>query len=89
MGIFNHISKLSKSNVQSGNAIFDLVMTDYAKKDDLTNYHNKSEPPLTMSIDLNINENQITFLGDPVDENDAINKSFLNKRITYAIKIYN
>ena len=41
MGIFNHISKLSKSNVESRNTIFEIIFSDYARKEDLTNYYNK------------------------------------------------
>ena len=68
MGFFNHISKLSKSNVQSGNAIFDLVMTDYVKRYDLGNDYNKLDP-LTMSNDINMSENKINILGDQINDN--------------------
>ena len=32
MGIFNNISKLSKSNIESVNTTFELILSDYAKK---------------------------------------------------------
>ena len=32
MGIFNNISKLSKSNIKTGDTLIGLIWTDYAKK---------------------------------------------------------
>ena len=79
MGIFNHISKLSKSNIESVNTKFDIIWSDYTKKHDLLNYYEKSKP-------IDMGRNKITSLGDPTEDTDAINRSFLNKRISTASK---
>ena len=45
MGIFNHISKYKTNTyVQDGTKRFDIIFSDYARKDDLLNYYNKSMP---------------------------------------------
>ena len=44
MGIFNNISKLSKSNIKTADSLIGLILPDYAKKEDLLNYHEKLKP---------------------------------------------
>ena len=44
MGIFSHISKDKTTNVQDGTTRFHIIFSDYARKDDLLNYYNKSMP---------------------------------------------
>ena len=85
MGIFNHIWKLSKSNVQRGNAIFDIIFSDYARKDDLINYYNKSMP-ITTTNPIDMGGHRITSLADPTEDTDGINRNFLNKRISTSTK---
>ena len=79
MGIFNNIKKLSDKSIQRLDATFDVVLGDYAKKSELLNYYNKLTP-------IDMGGNKITSLGDPTEDTDAINRSFLNKRIYTANK---
>ena len=79
MGIFINISKLSKSNIKTGDTLIGIIWSDYAKKDDLLNYYEKSKP-------IDMGGNKITSLADPKEDTDAINRSFLNKRIYTANK---
>ena len=82
MGIFNHISK-DKTNVQDGTTRFDIIFSDYARKDGLLNYQNKSMP---ITNPINMGGNKITTLGDPTEDTNGINRSFLTKRIFRASK---
>jgi len=77
MGIFNNISKLSKSNIKTADSLIGLILPDYAKKEDLLNYHEKLKP-------IDMGGNKITSLGEPTEPNDAISRSFLQKRINAA-----
>ena len=85
MGIFNNISKLSKSNIKTGDTLIGIIWSDYAKKDDLLNYYNKSMPIVTTNP-IDMGENRITSLGDPTEDTDGVNKSFLNKKNLYSHK---
>ena len=87
MCIFNHISKdKTNSNVQDGTTRFYIIFSDYAKKEDLLNYYNKSMPIATTNP-IDMGGNRITSLADPTEDTDGINRSFLNKRISIATKI--
>ena len=86
MGIFNHVSKdKSKTNIQSGTTRFDIIFSDYARKDDLINYYSKSEH-VTFTNPVDMGGNKINYLGDPMEATDAINRRFLNKRTSIASK---
>ena len=77
MGIFNHVSKnKSTTNIQSGTASFDVIFSDYVRKDDLNNYYRKSEP-LVVTNSIDMGGYKITSLGEPTEAADAINRSFL------------
>ena len=81
MGIFNHISKdKNNTNVQDGTTRFDIIFSDYARKDDLLNYYNKSIP-IVATNPIEMGGNKITSLADPTEDTNRINRSFLNKRI--------
>ena len=82
MGIFNHISR-DKTNVQDGTTRFDIIFFDYARKDDLLNYYNKSMP---ITNHTNMGGNKIIALGDPTEDTDRLNKRFLNKKNSKASK---
>ena len=86
MGIFNHISKLSNKNIQRTDATFEVIFSDYAKKEDLLNYDNKSIPITTTNL-IDMGGNRITALADPTEDTDGINRSFFNKRISTVQKI--
>ena len=76
MGIFNHISKDKiNTNVQDGITRFDIIFSDYARKDDLKNYYNKSMP-ITITNPIDMGGNRITSLADPTEDTDGINRSF-------------
>ena len=77
MGIFNNISKLSKSNIKTADSLIGLILPDYARKEDLSNYHEKLKP-------IDMGGNKITSLGEPTEPSDAISRSFLQKRINAA-----
>ena len=84
MGIFNHILKdKTNTNVQDGITRFDIIFSDYARKDDLLQYYNKSLP-ITTTNPIDMGGNRITSLADPTEDTDGINRSFLNKRISTA-----
>ena len=69
MGIFNHLSKNnSTTNIQNGTARFNLIFSDYVRK---------SEP-------IDMGGNRITSLGEPTEATDAINRNFLQRRLTAA-----
>ena len=86
MGIFDHISKdKTNTNVQDGTTRFDIIFSDYARKDDLLQYYNKSMP-ITTTNPIDMGGNRITSLADPTEDTDGINRSFLNKRISTATK---
>ena len=85
MGIFNNISKLSDKAIKRADTTFEVVYGDYVKRDELLNFYDKTKP-LIASNNIDMGGNKITSLGDPVDDTDAINKSFLNKRIAYATR---
>ena len=85
MGIFNNITKLPAKSIQRADATYDIVLGDYAKKSELLNYYNKLTPIVaTNAIDMG--GNKITSLADPAEDGDAINRSFLTKRISTASK---
>ena len=75
----------SKNNIQSGTTRFDIIFSDYARKYDLVNYYSKSEH-VTFTNPVDMGGNKITSLGDPMEATDAINRSFLNKRIDIVSK---
>ena len=78
MGIFNHVSKnKSTTNTQSGSISFDLIFSDYVRKDDLNHYYKKSEP-------IDMVGNKIISLGEPTKATDAINRIFLQRKLTAA-----
>ena len=80
MGIFNNnITKLSTKAIQKVDTTFELIAADYVKKSELLNYHNKLTP-------IDMGGNKITSLGDPTEDGDAVNRSFLTKRISTANK---
>ena len=84
MGIFNHISKdKTNTNVQDGTTRFDIIFSDYARKDDLLNYYKTS---MSITNPINMGGNGITALGERTEDTDGINKSFLNKRIPTTSK---
>ena len=86
MHAFNHISEdKTNTNVQEGITRFD-IFSDYARKDDLINYYNKSMP-ITTTNPIDMGGNRITSLADPTEDTDGTNRSFLNKRISIATKI--
>ena len=86
MAIFNHISKdKTNINVQDGITRFDIIFSDYARKDNLLQYYNKSMP-ITTTNPINMGGNRITSLADPTVDTDGINRSFLNKKISTATK---
>ena len=86
MGIFNHISKdKTNANVQDGIKRFDIIFSDYARKDDVLNYYNKSMP-ITTTNPIDMGGNRITSLADPTDT-DGINRSFLIKEFLQLQKI--
>ena len=87
MGIFNHISKdKTNTNVHDGITRFDIIFSDYAKKDDLLNYYSKLLS-ISTTNPIDMGGNRITSLADPTEDTDGINRSFLNKRISTATKI--
>ena len=79
MGIFNNITKLPGKSIQRLDATYDVVLGDYAKKSELLNYYNKLTP-------IDMGGNKITSLADPTEDGDAINRSFITKRISTANK---
>ena len=82
----NNVSKdKSKTNIRSAATRFVIIYFDYARKDDLVNYYSKSEH-VTFTDPVDMGENKITSLGDPTGDTDAINRSFLTKRISTASK---
>ena len=85
MGIFNNISKLSDKTIKRADTTFELVMSEYARKDDLLQYYDKTKPITTSNL-IDMSGNRIINLGEPVDDTDGVSKSFLNKRITYATR---
>ena len=85
MGAFNHISEdKTNSNVQNGTTRFD-IFSDYARKDDLLNYYNKSIP-IVATNPIDMGGNKISSLADPTKDTDGIKRNFLNKRISTATK---
>ena len=80
MGFFNNISKLSNKNMQRVDATFEVIWSEYAKKDELLNYYNKSIP-IVATNHIDMGGNRITSLADPTEDTDGINRSFLNKKI--------
>jgi len=85
MGIFNTIKNLSDKAIKRADTTFEVLYGDYVKRDELLNYYDKTKP-ITTTNPIDMGGNKITSLGDPVDDTDAINKSFLNKRIAYATR---
>ena len=80
IGIFNHISKdRTNTNVQDGTTRFDIIFSDYARKDDLLNYYNKSMPITTTTNPIDMGGNKTTSLADPTEDTDGINRFFLIK----------
>ena len=86
MGIFNQVSQdKSKANVQSGTTRFDIIFSDYARKENLVNYYRKSEH-VTFTNPVNMGRNKIISLGDPMETTYAVNRSFFHKRIDAATR---
>ena len=85
MGIFNNITKLSGKSIQRLDATYDVVLGDYVKKNELLNYYNKLTP-IVATNPIDMGGNKITSLGDPTEDSDAVNKSFLTKRISTVNK---
>jgi hypothetical protein len=69
MGIFNHISKLSNKNIQRTDATFEVIFSDYAKKEKLLQYYNKSIP-IVATNPIDMGGNRITSLADPTEDTD-------------------
>ena len=88
MEIFNHVSKnKSRTNIQSGTASFDVIFSDYMRKDDLNNYYKKSEP-LVVTNTIDMGGNKIISLKDPMVATDAINSSFIHKELMLPLEMY-
>jgi len=85
MGIFNNLTKLSGKNIQRMDTTFEIIAADYEIKDELLNYYNKLVP-IVATNPLDMGGNRITSLADPTEDTDAINRIFLNKRISTANK---
>ena len=75
-----------KVMLRGGNTIYEIIFSDYARKDDLINYYNKSMHVTTTTNPIDMGGHRITSLADPTEDTDGINRSFLNKRISTATK---
>ena len=85
MGIFNNITKLRGKSIQRLDATYDVVLGDYAKKSELFYYYNKLTP-IVATNPIDMGGNKITSLAEPPEDTDAINRIFLNKRISTTTK---
>ena len=85
MGIFNNITKLSTKAIQRVDTKFELIAADYVKKSELLNYYNKLTP-IVATNPIDMGGNKITSLADLTEDGNAINRIFLNKRISTANK---
>ena len=81
MGLFNNIIE-RKTDGSSTIANYDIIFSEYARKNDVANYLHKGRNKTNiLHSDIDMGSNKITNLGNPGSANHAVSKRFPYKRI--------
>ena len=81
MGLFSNIIE-RKTDSSSTIVNYDIILSEYARKKELANYLHKGRNKTNiLHSDIDMGNNKITNLENPVSANDAVSKRFLYKRI--------